>query len=83
MVMISDEHGRIMEVTGDENALRRGALVNVLPGSSWAENDVGTTESEPRLLPKTRPDLRKDTTARHFTRGHAPQPRSATVAGKS
>jgi|CZCA01.1.fsa_nt_gi transcriptional regulator of acetoin/glycerol metabolism len=42
MVMISDEHGRIMEVTGDENALRRGALVNVLPGSSWAENDVGT-----------------------------------------
>ena len=42
MVMISDEHGRIMEVTGDENALRRGALVNVVPGSSWAENDVGT-----------------------------------------
>ena len=42
IVIISDEHGRILEVTGDENALQKGALVNVLPGSSWAENDVGT-----------------------------------------
>ena len=42
IVTISDEYGRILEVTGDESALRRGAEVNVLPGSSRAENDVGT-----------------------------------------
>ncbi len=42
VVIISDELGRVMEVMGDENALRRGALVNLLPGSSWAEHHVGT-----------------------------------------
>ncbi|HAN86949.1 MAG TPA: sigma-54-dependent Fis family transcriptional regulator [Firmicutes bacterium] len=41
-VIISDEFGRVMEVVGDDNALRRGALINLVPGSSWAEHHAGT-----------------------------------------
>ncbi len=41
-VIISDEFGRVIEVVGDDNALRRGALINLVPGSSWAEHHAGT-----------------------------------------
>jgi transcriptional regulator of acetoin/glycerol metabolism len=42
ILIISDELGRVIEVMGDENAFRQGALINLVPGSSWAEHHAGT-----------------------------------------
>ncbi|MEA4883145.1 MAG: sigma-54-dependent Fis family transcriptional regulator [Clostridia bacterium] len=42
IVILADEQGRVMEVLGDEDALQRAGLVNLVPGSSWAEHHVGT-----------------------------------------
>ncbi len=42
IVILADEQGRAMEVLGDKDALERAALVNLVPGSSWAEHHVGT-----------------------------------------
>ncbi|HBK61932.1 MAG TPA: sigma-54-dependent Fis family transcriptional regulator [Firmicutes bacterium] len=42
IVILADEQGQAMDVLGDEDALRRAGLVNLVPGSSWAEHHVGT-----------------------------------------
>lgn len=42
IVILSDERGRVMEMLGDEDALSRAGLVNLVLGSSWAEHHVGT-----------------------------------------
>lgn len=42
MVILADERGRLMEIIGDEDALDRAGLVNLVPGSSWSEHHVGT-----------------------------------------
>ncbi|HON42078.1 MAG TPA: sigma-54-dependent Fis family transcriptional regulator [Bacillota bacterium] len=42
IVILADERGRVMEIIGDEDALDRAGLVNLVPGSSWSEHHVGT-----------------------------------------
>ncbi len=42
IVILADERGRVMEIIGDEDALDRASLVNLVPGSSWSEHHVGT-----------------------------------------
>lgn len=42
IVVIGDANGQALWVDGDPSLLRRGERVNLVPGSSWRESDVGT-----------------------------------------
>lgn len=42
IVVLSDERGYIMEIIGNYNVLKNASRVNLVKGSSWIEEEVGT-----------------------------------------
>ena len=42
LVMLTDEHGIILEILGDEDAVQRARSINFFKGAVWTEEQVGT-----------------------------------------
>ncbi len=42
IVILSDENGNIIETLGDKHTQKMGLEINLIPGSSWLEEEAGT-----------------------------------------